>query len=1325
MEGISIIDSTIKGRVEPHIYAFRTLDVPFFTKVGDTYRPVDVRLDEWRSKYKKGIEELFRGSALVNKETYFRDYAVHRYLVDEHFYQLQPDEVKPGVYYSKEFYKDVEKEHIESAIEDIKGDYGNPNSKYSYYNAIERLPEGRAEFQRDADWNPRDNQQDVIEKFLKAREIGRTNLLMYAVMRFGKTFTSLCCAKAMDAKLVVVVSGKSAVADEWRENVQRPLIFKGYHFVSAYELDRNRNIISDLLNEDDDEGAFDKKRVVVFLTLQDLLGNTIKRRHIDLFRHNEAGDIDLLIIDETHFAARSEQTGRVLNEEFDEALEDMEDVVKKFNPSVKLHLSGTPYRILMNHEFEEQDIIARVQYNDIHEAQQKWYENNLKKSEQEMEEDWKNPYYGFPQMVRFAFNLNDSARHRLNELKKEGKEYQLSALFDTMTVNNEDGTRRHQFSYCTEVLELLQAIDGSKNDSNIFGFLDYEKIQQGEMCHHMVMVLPSRNACDAMEALLKEESAKQTFCHLKDYHVINLSGLDCPNEYKSSDYSRNVKDFITKSEEKGEKTITLTVGKMLTGSTVREWDTMIFLKGTSSPQEYDQAIYRLQSQYLKKILTTNPKTKDEEYVVRDMKPQTLLVDFDPARMFVMQRLRTLISNAINGKKGNAELTEQLDTDLSISPIITIDNNNIQRVMPIDIINKLREYDNNKSLMDTTADILIDDGVFDDDLLKSLIEKQPELKGKAGIFTSKPYEGEGSDADLPDDDDSKEGNEQNKDNREKKPVDELKSLKQRLQTYYFKILLFAYLSDLEEKSLDDVIRNIEDSKHPECRRIAYNLELDLKGLKLIRNTVNHICLADLDDKIHNVDTLSGDTKADILTAMRRFSRLSDNIITTPPHIAEKMVCLLPEDVTADSRFLNIAGKTGEFENAIVNRYGDTVKRNIYTLPINGVTYECTLKMYKMLGIPTKNILNFSAFDLIDPDKQQEKIKILQDMKFDAILGNPPYNMNNMGDGNGSDPLYHLFVNFVMSLTAKGLLIHPARFLFNAGKTPKEWNNKMLNNPHFKIADYWAKSADVFPDVEINGGIVISLWNKSENYGKIGFFSPYKELHSIIEKVKSNREMAFSTIVGQRELYGLTDDLYKEHPQLVGVQSKGHKYSLGANIFNVFPDLFYDVKPEDNNDYVLIYGRKNNKRCSMWFRKTYITTADNLSKYKVIISKADGAAGKIGNPIPARVLGKVEIGKPNLAYTDTFIGIGNFDTLDEAEACMKYVKSRFARTMLCTKKVTQDNSKELWANVPLQDFTSSSDINWSCSISEIDKQLYAKYNLSDEEVKFIEAMIKPMD
>ena len=108
----------------------------------------------------------------------------------------------------------------------------------------------------------------------------------------------------------------------------------------------------------------------------------------------------------------------------------------------------------------------------------------------------------------------------------------------------------------------------------------------------------------------------------------------------------------------------------------------------------------------------------------------------------------------------------------------------------------------------------------------------------------------------------------------------------------------------------------------------------------------------------------------------------------------------------------------------------------------------------------------------------------------------------------------------------------------------------------------------------------------------------------------------------------------------------------------------------------------------------------------------------------VIGRVEIGEPNFAYTDTFIGIGCFDTLDEAEACKKYVMSRFARTMLCTIKVTQDNSKELWANVPMQDFSSSSDIDWSRSISDIDRQLYAKYGLTDTEIAFVESMIKPM-
>lgn len=147
--------------------------------------------------------------------------------------------------------------------------------------------------------------------------------------------------------------------------------------------------------------------------------------------------------------------------------------------------------------------------------------------------------------------------------------------------------------------------------------------------------------------------------------------------------------------------------------------------------------------------------------------------------------------------------------------------------------------------------------------------------------------------------------------------------------------------------------------------------------------------------------------------------------------------------------------------------------------------------------------------------------------------------------------------------------------------------------------------------------------------------------------------------------------------------------------------------------------------MWIDKRYVSQPEIFNSYKIIISKADGAAGKIGNPIPARLLGKIEIGTPLVAYTDTFLGIGCFGSKYEAEACQKYVKTKFARTLLGTIKVTQDNSRDLWTNVPLQDFTSSSDINWSASVADIDQQLYRKYGLSADEIAFIEKMIKPME
>ncbi len=149
-----------------------------------------------------------------------------------------------------------------------------------------------------------------------------------------------------------------------------------------------------------------------------------------------------------------------------------------------------------------------------------------------------------------------------------------------------------------------------------------------------------------------------------------------------------------------------------------------------------------------------------------------------------------------------------------------------------------------------------------------------------------------------------------------------------------------------------------------------------------------------------------------------------------------------------------------------------------------------------------------------------------------------------------------------------------------------------------------------------------------------------------------------------------------------------------------------------------GRVKRGRETRWINAKHLQPCEYLDFYNVFVPEANGT-GAIGE-----VLSTPLIGVPLIGHTDTFLSIGKFTSADEAYACLKYVKSKFVRCMLGTLKATQHNPKDTWANVPMQDFSENSDIDWSKSIEEIDAQLYAKYNLSDEEIAFIESMIKPM-
>lgn len=340
----------------------------------------------------------------------------------------------------------------------------------------------------------------------------------------------------------------------------------------------------------------------------------------------------------------------------------------------------------------------------------------------------------------------------------------------------------------------------------------------------------------------------------------------------------------------------------------------------------------------------------------------------------------------------------------------------------------------------------------------------------------------------------------------------------------------------------------------------------------------------------------------------------------------------------------------------------------------------------------------------------------EMKFDVVIGNPPYQEEAQGTSTKDMPIYHKFISESYKISKKASLITPARFLSNAGGTPKTWNQQMLNNQHVKVSFFEQKSGNVFPGTDIKGGVAVTYYDAEREFEPIEVFVPFIEMNSIRKKVIKKNFESIDQFVTNRGSYRYSDLIYTDFPKLM---SRVSDRRVASNAFEKLPELFFDIKPEDGNEYIKIYGRFNNERVYKWFRKDYVTCPSNFEKYKIILPKANGS-GAIGE-----VLSTPVIGYPVIGYTETFISVGEFDSLEEAEACLKYIKSKFLRTMLGILKITQDNTKDKWKYVPLQDFTVNSDIDWTQSVADIDRQLYQKYGLSPEEIAFIETHVREMD
>lgn len=275
--------------------------------------------------------------------------------------------------------------------------------------------------------------------------------------------------------------------------------------------------------------------------------------------------------------------------------------------------------------------------------------------------------------------------------------------------------------------------------------------------------------------------------------------------------------------------------------------------------------------------------------------------------------------------------------------------------------------------------------------------------------------------------------------------------------------------------------------------------------------------------------------------------------------------------------------------------------------------------------------------------------------------------------------------------------------------------MLNSTHLKVLEYVQQSAQVFPNTDIKGGVTIIYYDTFQKYEPIILFSPFEEMVSIYKKSAAISKENLSSIISNRGLYRYSDKAYKENPDVLKRTADAR---IAPSSFERMPELFKEKEPNESG-YIKIYGINKTGRVFRWFKEEYLNATDNLSKYKVVVPKANGS-GTFGE-----VLSNPVILGPNIGFTETFISVGSSSNVDELKAILKYIKTKYSRAMLSILKVTQNNAKPTWKLVPLQDFTNHSDIDWTKSVHEIDLQLYDKYGLSADERNFIETHVKAMD
>jgi len=1199
-------------------------------------------------------------------------------------------------------------------------------------NAIKAVKEGRKTLsltEISTDKNPiifRPEQQDAIKETITQFKKGN-RMLWNAKMRFGKTLAALQVAKEMKFKKTIIFTHRPVVSDGWFDDFGKIFYDAGDYIFGSKQGDKGI-----LIDELEKSG----KSYVYFASMQDLRGSILVGGN---FEKNElVFNIawDFVITDEAHEGTQTELGKNVIS------------TLVKPNSKV-LELSGTPFNLLSDYEEKE---IYTWDYVMEQRAKRDWYLNHFGDS---------NPYEELPELNIFTYHLNRVFKE-YEDL--EDKAFNFREFFRTWTGDVRidrkhlpEGVKTGEFVHQHDVWSFLNLITKLDAGSNY----PFSTTQYRDFFSHSLWMVPGVKEAKALSALMKAHPVFGSGA----FEIVNVAG-DGDEEVNTKDALDAVRKAIGKNPEDN-YTITFSCGRLTTGVSVPEWTAVFMLSGTysTSAANYLQTIFRVQTP-----ANIGGKIKEKCYVF----------DFAPDRTLKMVAEASKISAAA-GKTSSSD--RQIMGDfLNFCPVVAIDGTKMQ---PYDVDGMLQQL--KRAYTDKVVRNGFDDNhIYNDNLLqldgleleeftklKEIIgaSKQTQKSGEIDInkqgFTAEEYAAYEKLNKKP---------KRQLTDEEKKQLEALKNKQKQKQTAIsilrgisIRIPLLVYGADIpydEEITIENFTSFFkeDDLSWDEFMPRGVTKELFKKFSKYydpdifvaagrqIRNIAKSADSLQPTERVKKIASLfatfKNPDKETVLTPWRVVNmHMSDclggydffdeghNAILDEPRFVEH------EEVTAntlsnpDARILEINSKTGlyplylaysifrtkcnaydpsEIDATIeMKLWNETISQNIFVICKTPMAVSITKRT--LAGFTQAKVNAHHFKDLINQithksDNFMYKIRNGKDywkanndtnMKFNAIVGNPPYQVMDGGSAGGAMPVYHKFVMIGKKLNPDYLsMIMPSRW-FAGGRGLEEFRNEMLTDKQIKQMTDFPKSRDCFNGVDIAGGVCYFIW---EN----GYEGKCHVTTKIGDKVTSiNRDLnEFSIFI--RDNIGL-----------------GIIHKIKAIGFKPMSKLVESVSPFGLRSFVRGEDVKFHNCVTLISSagKSYIKRdeikkgIDLIDKYKVVVGYLNPDRAGVNNASDGKsnVTTKVAIYEPGVVITETYIIVGSFDTLEEAQNLASYIKTKTVRLLVFLTLSSMHITKLNFQFVPFQDFTKS----WT------DVELYEKYGLTDEEIGFVDGMIKGME